>query len=117
MTAILLTLLLALVSIQGQTIRAVAVGEAVVRWFPAEARQTAMCIGFRESTYNPKATGALGERGIMQILLDGSTVPLILSVGYTLDQMWEVGPNIHVASEMYRTRSLQPWLAQRRRCW
>ena len=115
--ATLLFWLTALVPIQGQTIRAVAVGDAIMRHWPEEAQQTAMCIGYRESSFKPWETGALGERGVFQILLDSSTVPLIRDLGYRLDQMWEVGPNVHVASEMYRQRGLRPWAAQRGVCW
>lgn len=67
------------------------------------ATATAFC----ESSFDPRKTGAAGERGLMQI----APVHLarIQRLGFTVDQMYEVGPNIAVAYDLWAEQGETPW--------
>lgn len=67
------------------------------------ATRTAFC----ESGFRPTETGAAGERGLMQI----ARVHLdrIHRLGFTWAQMYEVGPNLAVAQDLWREQGERPW--------
>lgn len=116
MTAILLTLLLALIPIQGQTVRAVEVALAVTMRYPTEERSMAMCIFWEESRYNRFARGAIGERGIAQIN-PAAHADRIRRLGYILEDLWQVEANVAVAADIWRESGWQrPWVYAARLC-
>lgn len=64
------------------------------------------CIAYRESKWNPYATGSAGERGIFQIH------PVHASwIGSDWWRLYEPAVNTHYAVELYRRAgySFSPW--------
>ena len=53
------------------------------------------------------ATGWAGERGIMQIAYDH--IDRIQRLGFTWAQMYEVGPNLAVAYDLWLEQGEHPW--------
>jgi len=72
-------------------------------WDWAWAERTAFC----ESRWNPLAEGRAGERGLMQI--HPIHIPRIQRLGYTWAQMYEVGPNLAVAFDLWSEQGTRPW--------
>lgn len=63
--------------------------------------------GYKD-TLDAGATGRAGERGVMQIH-PTHAARLIPSLGYTWDQMYEVGPNLAVAAVLFQAGGYSPW--------
>jgi len=53
------------------------------------------------------AEGRAGERGLMQI--HPIHIPRIQRLGYTWAQMYEVGPNLAVAFDLWSEQGTRPW--------
>lgn len=94
--------------------------EVVEAYFPADQVDRALRIMNCESTFSPSETGGVGERGLLQIHPGWSTSwggtvygfdapSVILGLGYTWDQMYEVWPNVHVASVIWSHEGWSPW--------
>ena len=68
--------------------------------------ETAVRVARCESSFDPSRTGKAGERGVMQVhpIHRG----LIESMGFTWDDMYEVGPNLDVAFALSRN-GWGPW--------
>ena len=64
----------------------------------AEATRIARC----ESTWNPRAVGAAGERGLMQI--HPVHRPWLEALGYPWPSMWHAGTNLRAALLLYERR-------------
>lgn len=69
----------------------------------AQALRVAKC----ESGFNPRATNG-SHRGLFQISTRWHAART-QRMGYTLDQLWEVGPNIAVAVAIYNEQGWAPW--------
>ena len=67
------------------------------------AERTAFC----ESGYRRLAEGKAGERGLMQIAR--AHLDRIHSLGFTWAQMYEVGPNLAVAYDLWAEQGPSPW--------
>ena len=78
------------------------------RFGPAVARQAIDVADCESVGLNPTATGAAGERGLFQIHPDYHQ-ERIARLGFTWDQMYEVGPNIAVAADLYAEQGWSPW--------
>ena len=72
-------------------------------WDWGWAERTAWC----ESGYRRLAEGEAGERGIMQIAY--VHIDLIQRLGFTWAQMYEVGPNLAVAYDLWAEQGETPW--------
>ncbi len=72
-------------------------------WDWGWATRTAFC----ESSLNPLDIGLAGERGLMQI--HPIHLDRIQRLGYTWAQMYEVGPNLAVAYDLWREQGEIPW--------
>lgn len=59
-------------------------------------------------SFNPKATGSQGERGLFQIHPKYHQ-ERIKRLGFSWDRMYEVGPNITVAADLYAEQGWGPW--------
>jgi len=112
MTALAATLfwLSALVPVSAPSAQYIEVALAVVHNFPVEARQAMVCNAWYESTFNPKAEGKAGERGVLQI-------GRVHFGRFDPERLWEVDYNIRAARQLYDESGLWPWLAQKGRCW
>lgn len=77
--------------------------------FGADVATQAVDVADCESVgLNPGATGKAGERGLFQI--HGKYhQERIRRLGFTWDQMYEVGPNIAVAVDLYAEQGWSPW--------
>lgn len=65
--------------------------------------------GVRDA-FDPLATGSAGERGVMQIHpAHARAGGIIARLGYTWDQMYEVGPNLAVALAIYLAGGWGAW--------
>ena len=60
-----------------------------------------------ESGFNPRATNG-SHRGLFQVSMRWHAAR-IARMGFTPDQMWEVGPNISVALAIYNEQGGGPW--------
>lgn len=86
---------------------------------PTGSIQQAICDAFRsacawalrvakcESGFNPRATNG-SHRGLFQISTRWHAART-QRMGYTLEQLWEVGPNISVALAIYNEQGPGPW--------
>lgn len=83
-----------------------AIQQAICDAFRA-ACQWALRVARCESRFNPGATNG-SHRGLFQISIKWHAAR-IQRMGYTLDQMWEVGPNIAVALAIYEEQGGGPW--------
>jgi hypothetical protein len=71
------------------------------------ACQWALRVARCESGFNPRATNG-SHRGLFQISIRWHAAR-IARMGFTLDQMWEVGPNIAVALAIHEEQGGGPW--------
>lgn len=62
-------------------------------------------------TLDPNSTGAAGERGLLQIH-GRYHMDRIHRLGFTWDQMYEPGPNVAVAVNLYAEQGWAPWTCQ-----
>ena len=110
--AITLFLLLVGLPVEAQTERAVPVAQAVIKYFPVEARQTALCTAFYENqTFDPWAVSPTGDYGVMQINLKTHRARII-----RLDaNVFEVDDNVRVAADIWAEQGWRPW-STRWRC-
>lgn len=72
-------------------------------WPYAWATSTIFC----ESTFDPGAEGKAGERGLTQIAF--VHIDRIHRLGFTWAQMYEVGPNLAVAYDLWSEQGERPW--------
>lgn len=76
--------------------------DAITRRFgPTGGRALAVAACETGGTWNPRATGALGERGLFQIH-PVHRRGAVAAAGYAWDQMYEVAPNVDVAYRISR---------------
>ncbi len=101
--AALLFWLSALVPISAPNAAYLEVAQAVVRYFPAEARQTAMCVAYFENReYEPTKVSPTGDYGIMQI-------NIIHAGTYDWSRIFEVDYNVAVAADIQAKQGFNPW--------
>lgn len=85
-----------------------AIREGFARFGPAVAEQAVDVADCESLGLNPHATGDAGERGLFQIHPKYHQ-DRIRRLGFTWDQMYEVGPNIAVAVDLYAEQGWSPW--------
>ncbi len=114
--AITLFLLLAGLPVEAQTIRAIPVAQAVIEYFPAEARQEAMCVIYfetRERPYDPTLVGDHGWAfGLLQIRTDAHPE-------FDPERLFEVEYNIGAGAQIWEAsgRTFQrDWIIASGRC-
>lgn len=83
-----------------------AIRQGFARFGPAVAEQ-AVRVAWCESEHVERATGALGERGVLQ--LHPVHRELAARLGYTWDEMYLAGPNAVVAAALYESEGWRPW--------
>lgn len=82
--------------------------EAQIRRTFPENPSGAVAVAHCESSLQPDAVGPAGERGIMQI--HPVHIPgLIAELGYTWNDMFQVGPNLEVARAIYDDAARWHW--------
>ena len=72
-------------------------------WPASWAIRTVGC----ESSFDPRAEGKAGGRGLMQIAK--VHIERIQRLGFTWAQMYEVGPNLAVAYDLWAEQGETPW--------
>ena len=82
----------------------------IARHFP-EQPAAAWAVAWCESRAYPRAVGAAGERGLMQIA--PVHLPRILKLGYTWDDMFLAEPNVVVARDIWDEAGWAPWSCAR----
>ena len=82
---------------------------AVHRHFPPEEWDTAFCVAFRASTWQPTAVGLAGEISIWQIH------PVHFG-RFDTERLWKIDYNTWAASVLWQERGWQPWVAERAQC-
>ena len=90
------------------------VGEAIEEFFPESEWATALCVAQHESGFNRWAVGVADERGIMQLW--PGHIERIQRLGYSLQNMYEIRPNVEVAADLWRDQGWAPWMAWWRYC-
>lgn len=77
--------------------------------FGADVAEEAVRVSQCETggTFDPRSTGAAGERGPMQV--HPVHRDRVERMGFTWDQMYEPGPNAEVAAALYAEAGWQPW--------
>lgn len=109
-----------IIDVQDQRERAVTpytVWAAIMVAFPESEWSRAALVVWCESRYRPAAVGRAGERGLAQI--HPVHIPLIASLGYTWDQMFELEPNLAVARALYDNAGhvWTPWVHCGKQAW
>lgn len=84
--------------------------EAIYAVFGDEGAN-AVAVARCESGMDPGRTGSAGERGIFQI--HPTHRHWVESMGYSWDQMYEVGPNLQVAFALWSGAGWGPWSCRR----
>lgn len=87
------------------------------QWVTVEApRQFALhvvAVAECESRFNPKAIGASGEVGLMQIYLDGATLPIVRQLGYSTADLFDPRVNLEVALVYWKKVGWRAWACAR----
>lgn len=94
------------------------VWSAISVHFPPTDQVWAYCVASPESSFNPRALGAAGEKGIMQVHWP-SWEAYIASLGWVVEEedLYKINTNIKVSSAILAKSGYYPWLAQKGVCW